>query len=91
MNESKKNDLRKLCNIFRFNSINEGGEITALGKKNDDKNEASFLDLDIKIKDAKFHFGLFDTSDLFPFSIVRMQDKSSNVPSSIVHSTICAE
>ena len=26
MNESKKNDLRKLCNIFRFNSINEGGE-----------------------------------------------------------------
>ena len=29
--------------------------------------------------------------DLFPFSIARMPDKSSNVPSSTVHSAIGAE
>ena len=97
---------RKLCNIFRFiddlNSINDGGEFESnysniypeelqLGKENTDKNETSFLDLNIKIKDGKFHFGLFDKRDFFPFSIVRMPDKSSKVPSSIVYSAIDAE
>ena len=78
---------RKLCNIFSFidylNSINDGGEFESnysniypeelqLGKENTDKHETSFLDLNIKIKDEKFHFGLFDKRDSFPFSIVRM-------------------
>ena len=87
---------RKLCNIFRFiddlNSINDGGEFESnysniypeelqLGKENTDKHEASFLDLNIKIKDGKFHFGLFDKRDSFCFSIIRMPGKSSNVPS----------
>ena len=49
------------------------------------------MDLDIKIKDGKFHFGLFDKRDSFPFSIVRMPDKSSNTPSSIVYSAFGAE
>ena len=94
---------RKLCNIFRFidylNSINDGGKFESnysniypkelqQGKENTDKHEASFLDLNIKIKDGKFRFGLFDKRDSFPFSIVRMPDKSSNVPSSIVYSAI---
>ena len=72
---------RKLCNIFRFisnlNSTNDGGEFESnysniypeelqLGKENTDKHEASFLDLNIKIKDGKFHFGLFDNRDSFP-------------------------
>ena len=106
MNELKKNDLIKARNIFRFiddlNSINDGGEFESnysyiypeelqLGKENTDKHEASFLDLNIKIKDGKFHFGLFDKRDSFLFSIVRMPDKSSNVPSSIVYSAIGAE
>ena len=97
---------RKLCNIFRFiddlNSINDGGEFESnysniypeelqLGKENTDKHETSFLDLNIKIKDEKFHFGLFDKRDSFLFSIVRMPDKSSNVPSSTVYSAIGAE
>ena len=97
---------RKLYNIFRFiddlNSINDGAEFVSnysdtcpedlqLNKQNTDKCEASFLDLNIKIKDGKFHFRLFDKRDSFPFSIVRMLDKSSNVPSSIVHSTTGAE
>ena len=45
------------------------------------------MDLHIKIKDGKFHFGLFEKRDSFPF-IVRMPVKSSNVPSSIVYSAI---
>ena len=87
---------RKLCNIFRFinnlNSVGDGGEFESncpniypeelqLGEENTDKHETSFLDLDIKIKDWKFQFGLFDKRDSFPFSIVRMPDKSSNLPS----------
>ena len=58
---------RKLCNIFRFiddlNSINDGREFESkysniypeelqLGKENTDKNEASFVDLNIKIKES---------------------------------------
>ena len=68
---------RKLCNIFRFidylNSNNDAGEFESnysniypqelqLGKGNTDKRETSFLDLNIKIKDRKFQFGLFDKS-----------------------------
>ena len=97
---------RKRCNLFRFvddlNSIIDGGEFEnnfsniypeelLLGKENTDKHEASFLDLNIKIKDWKFHFGLFDKRDSFPCSIVIIPDKSSNVPSSIVYSAISAE
>ena len=69
---------RKLCNIFRFmddlNFINDGGEFESnysniypgelqLGKENTDKHETSFLDLNIKIKDGKFQFGLFGKRD----------------------------
>ena len=97
---------KKRCNIFRLidglNSINDGGEFESnysniypeelqLSKENIDKHEASFLDLNIKIKDGKFHFGLFDKRDSFPFSIIRIPDKSSNVPSSVVYSTIGIE
>ena len=49
------------------------------------------MDLNIKIKDGRFNFGLFDKRDSSPFSIVKMPDKSSNVPSSIVFSAIGAE
>ena len=49
------------------------------------------MDLDIKMKDWKFYFDLFDKRDSFPFSIVTMADKSSNVLSGIVYSAICAE
>ena len=97
---------RKLCDTFRFiddlNSINDSGEFESNysniyheelqpGKENTDKHEISFLDLNIKLKNGKFQFGLFDKRDSFPFSIVRMPDKSSNVPSSIVYSAIDAE
>ena len=97
---------KQLCNILRFiddlNSINHGGEFESnysyiypeelqLGKENTDKHEVSFLGLNIKIKDEKFHFGLFEKRDSFPFSMVRISNKSSNVTSSIVYSAIGAE
>ena len=64
---------RKLCNIFRFlgdlDSINDGGKFESkysntypkelqLGKENTDKHVAEVSDLDIKIKNEKFHFCL---------------------------------
>ena len=49
------------------------------------------IDLNIKIKDGKLHFGLFDKRDSFAFSIARMPDKSSYAPSSIVYSAIGAQ
>ena len=48
-----------------------------LSKENSDRHEASFLDLDIKTKDEKFHFN--------------MSVKSINIPSSIVYSAIFVE
>ena len=106
LNKNDLIKARKRCNIFRFindlNSINDGGEFEInfckiypeelqLSKENTDKHQASFPDLDIKIKDGKFHFGLFVKRDSLPFSIVRMADKSSNIPSSIVYPAIAAE
>ena len=97
---------RRLCNIFRFIDdlyfINDSGKLESnysniypeelqLCKENIDKHDASFLDLIIKIKDGKFHFSLFDKRDSFPFSFVRMPNKSSNVPSSIDYSAIRTE
>ena len=98
---------RKLCNIFRFiddlNALNDAGEFEnnyqhiypeelELGKENSNNLDASFLDLDIKVKDGQFQVGLFDKRDAFPFTIVRMPYKSSNIPSSnIFYSSICAE
>ena len=60
-------------------------------KENTDKYEANFLDLNMKIKNRKFRFGIFSKRNLFSFSIVRMPDKSSHVPSSTVYSGIGAE
>ena len=81
----------KVILIFESSYSNISPEELHLGKDNTDKHEASFLDLDIKIKDGNFNFVLFGKRDSFPFSIVRMLDKSSNVPSSIVYSAIGVE
>ena len=80
---------RNLCNIFRFiddfNSTNDGGKIGSsysniypeklqLGKENNDKNEASYSDLDIKIKDEEFNFGFFNKREThFLFLLLECQ------------------
>ena len=51
----------------------------------------SFLDLDISIRGRSFNTSLYDKRDSFPFSIVRMPFKCSNIPSKIFYSTIGAE
>lgn len=52
-----------------------------LGKKNTDNHEASFLDSDIKIRDAKFQVDFFDKRHTFAFSIVTVRFNSRNMPS----------
>ena len=52
---------------------------------------ATFLDLDISIKDGTFVYKLFDKRDAFPFFIVRMPQLSSNIPSFIFYGSIFSE
>ena len=96
---------RKFSNTFRFiddlSAMNDGGlfeqnfkEIypPELELKKEHGNEsASFLDLDITLKDQQFNVKLFDKRDAFPFDIVRMPHRNSNIPSRIFYSSIGAE
>ena len=97
---------RSLCNIFRFiddlSVFNDDKEFEKnfkdiypkeleLTKENCNNSEATFLDLQIKVLNGKFFVGLFDKRDSFPFHIVRMPYKSSNLPSNIFYSSIGAE
>ena len=52
---------------------------------------ATFLDLDITIKDGIFVYKLFDKRDKFPFHIVRMPNASSNIPTVIFYGSIFSE
>ena len=54
-------------------------------------NHATFLDLDIEIKDDMFVYKLFDKRDAFSFEIVRMPFICSNIPSNIFYSAIFSE
>lgn len=91
---------RTLCNVFCFinnlNVINDAEIFTSklkdiypegleLHRENGNNTKASFLDLDIKIKNNQFQMGLFGKRDSFSFSIVRMPEQSSNVPSSMFY------
>ena len=96
---------RKFSNTFRFiddlNAMNDGGlfeqhfkEIyppeLELKKEHGNAN-ASFLDLDITVKDSQFDVRLYDKRDAFPFKIVRMPHRESNMPSRIFYSSFGAE
>ena len=52
---------------------------------------ATFLDLDITIKDNIFVYKLFDKRDKFPFHVVRMPHQSSNIPTTIFYGSIFSE
>ena len=52
---------------------------------------ASFLCLHINIENGIFVYKLYDKRDDFPFSIVRMPYKSSNIPSKIFYSSLVGE
>ena len=52
---------------------------------------ATFLDLDITVIDNIFVYKLFDKRDDFPFSIIKMPDRSSNIPRFVFYGTIMSE
>ena len=52
---------------------------------------ATFLDLDITIKDGIFVYKLFDKRDKFPFHIVRMPNATSNIPTIIFYGSLFSE
>ena len=52
---------------------------------------ATFLDLDITVKDGIFIYKLFDKRDAFPFYIVRMPHLSSNILKNIFYGSIFSE
>ena len=52
---------------------------------------ATFLNLHIQIMDGKFVYKLFDKRNDFPFSIVRMPHRESNIPESIFYSALAGE
>ena len=60
-------------------------------KKEHGGDRASFLDMDIKVAERKFSISLFDKRDAFPFSIVRMPHRKSNIPTNMFYSTLGSE
>ena len=52
---------------------------------------ATFLELDILVKEDIYVYKLFDKRDDFPFSIVRMPDLTGNIPSSMYYGSIMSE
>ena len=52
---------------------------------------ATFLDLEIDVKNKIFVYKLFDKRESFPFFIVRMPDLSGNIPSHVFYGSIMSE
>ena len=55
-------------------------ESLKLNKENADDSHASFLDLNITVKNEIFHTSLYDKRDAFSFNIVNFPDLSGNIP-----------
>ena len=54
-------------------------------------NHATFLEIDISVKDGIFEYKLYDKRDGFPFHIVRMPDLSGNIPKHVFYGSISSE
>ena len=54
-------------------------------------NHATFLGLDITIKDGVLIYKLFDKRDACPFYIVRMPDLTGNIPENVFYGSISSE
>ena len=82
-------------------AINDGGEFGRVFKdiypeelelKVEHSGEhADFLNLDVSIINNIFVYKLYDKRDAFPFLIVRMPNKCSNIPQSIFYSAFVGE
>ena len=53
--------------------------------------QVSFLDLQITKENGQLNTKLFDKRDDFPFSIVRLPFRSSNIPTNMFYASISAE
>ena len=92
---STKRFIDDLC------AINDGGEFGRCFrdiyppelelKVEGEGTEASFLNLHIRIQDGVFVYGLYDKRDDFPFFIVRMPHRDSNIPQTIFYSALVGE
>ena len=106
LQRSNLQKARKFSNTFRFIddliAVNDGLEFLnhfkeiypnelVLSQENENIQEATFLDLNIKIVDKRFTISLYDKRDGFPFNIVRLPYASSNMPSNIFYSSVGAE
>ena len=76
-----------MARFFESNCSNNYHEELQLDKENTDKHEASFLDLNTKIKDEKFHFDLFDKRNYLLFLLSECQ--TSQVVYHLVSSFCC--
>lgn len=103
---SDKSKVRFFNNSFRFiddlSIFNDNGEFEKnikniypkeleLKKENNGHLQATFLDLNIEIKNKRFSMKLYDKRDDFNFNIVRMPFASNNMPSRIFYSSFCSE
>ena len=106
LKKSDLSQARNLRHIFRFIddliSINDKDEFLrsfkeiypaqmVLKVENQISTEATYLDLDLEIKDRIFNSRLYDKRNTFNFSVVRMPYKCSNMPYKMFYSTISAE
>jgi hypothetical protein len=98
---------KRFSHVFRYIddlvSINDNGEFArsfkdiyptelVLNKENEESNlSASYLDLNISIRENQFHYELYDKRDAFLFPIVRFPFASSNMPSKMFYATISTE
>ena len=82
-------------------AINDGGEfgrnhiniypIELELKLEHSGSEATFLNLHIRIENGKFVHSLYDKREDFPFGIVRMPHRDSNIPEKIFYSAVVGE
>jgi hypothetical protein len=87
--------------IDDLGAINDGGEFGRIYKEiyppeldlklESTGNQASFLNLDIQIVIKRFVYKLYDKRDDFPFFIVRMPHKDSNICQNIFYSSFVGE
>ena len=83
------------CNLNDFgqfkNSCQSIYPIELEVKCEHDGQHATFLELDISVKEGVFVYKLFDKRDNFPFFIVRMPDLSGNIPDHVFYGSIMSE
>ena len=89
------------CFIDDLGTLNDGGAFNDVYKDiyppelqlkaKHSSTHATFLNLNITLKDGMFIYKFFDKRDAFPYFIVRMLYIDSSIPKSIFHSALVGE